>query len=76
MKYVEVNIEMEVYLLVLWKRGVKRISTRGKVRIGGDQKKAELNEVLTMIGTLHQDIESGKYQEKKVRTNPHQPRVA
>ena len=63
-KFVEVNIEMDVLLLCLWKRGMKRLATRNKVHIGGDVRKAEVNETLTMIGTLKQNTATGEYVDK------------
>lgn len=62
--FVEVHIPIEASLMVIWKRGAKRIETREKVSISPDQSKGEFNETMSMLATLNKDTGKEKYLEK------------
>lgn len=62
--FVEVHIPIEAQLLIIWKRGAKRIETREKVTISPDNPRGEFNETMSMFATLDKDTNKGKYLEK------------
>ena len=62
--YVEVHIPIEATLMVVWKRGAKRIETKEKVTISPDHPRGEFSETMSMLATLNKDMGKGKYMEK------------
>jgi len=62
--FVEVHIPIEAEVMVIWKRGAKRIETRAKVHISPDNPRGEFNETMSMLATLSNDVAKGKYMEK------------
>ena len=62
--YVEVHIPIEATLMVVWKRGAKRIETKEKVLISPDHPRGEFNETMSMLATLNKDSGKNKYMEK------------
>lgn len=62
--FVEVHIPIEATVMVIWKRGAKRIETREKVVISPDNPRGEFNETMSMLATLNKDMAKGKYVEK------------
>ncbi|CAI2381205.1 unnamed protein product [Moneuplotes crassus] len=62
--FVEIHIPIEAKVFVIWKRGAKRIETRGKVDITPDHPRGELNETMSMLATLSKDTAKDRYIEK------------
>jgi hypothetical protein len=62
--FVEVHIPIEAQVMIIWKRGAKRIETREKVTISPDNARGEFNETMSMFATLSKDVAKGKYIEK------------
>jgi hypothetical protein len=62
--FVEVHIPIEAQVMIIWKRGAKRIETREKVTISPDNPRGEFNETMSMFATLSKDEAKGKYIEK------------
>lgn len=62
--YVEVHIPIEADLMVVWKRGAKRVETREKVTISPDNPRGDFTETVRMLATLSKDPKKNKYMEK------------
>lgn len=62
--FVEVHIPIEASVMVIWKRGAKRIETREKVTISPDNPRGEFSEQMSMFATLSKDMAKNKYVEK------------
>ena len=62
--FVEIHIPIEAQVIVIWKRGAKRIETREKVQISPDNPRGMFNETMSMLATLSKDPVKNKYIEK------------
>lgn len=62
--FVEVHIPIDASVMVIWKRGAKRIETKEKVTISPDNPRGNFNETMSMFATLSKDSGKGKYVEK------------
>lgn len=62
--FVEIHIPIEATVMVIWKRGAKRIETKEKVTISPDYPRGKFSETMSMLATLSKDPGKGKYVEK------------
>lgn len=62
--FVEIHVPIEASVMVIWKRGAKRIETKEKVNISPDSPRGEFSETMSMLATLSKDPAKGRYMEK------------